>query len=156
MIDASIFKGKRFFFIVNNSYMMECKIWFKELLMTTLILKGTHIKPKKKKFAPITRMVVVTWKVVTLGQVSEAFEDFYMCFFQREAQWSLWPHAEEVMPRWAMIRFQSFISHFWGFYVFWSQWYSPFFHWSWEEYCKITFDKLIPESQVHWWRLEEM
>jgi hypothetical protein len=34
----------------------------------------------------------------TLGQVLEAFEDFYKCFFQIEAQGSLWPHVEEVMP----------------------------------------------------------
>jgi hypothetical protein len=34
----------------------------------------------------------------TLGQVSEAVEDFYRCFFEREAQGSLWTHVEEVMP----------------------------------------------------------
>ena len=32
------------------------------------------------------------------GLVSEAIEDFYRCFCQREAQGSLWPHVEEVMP----------------------------------------------------------
>jgi hypothetical protein len=32
------------------------------------------------------------------GLVSEAVEDFYSCFCQREAQGSLWTHVEEVMP----------------------------------------------------------
>jgi hypothetical protein len=34
----------------------------------------------------------------TLGQVSEAFEDFYKCFFHKEAKGSSREHVEEVMP----------------------------------------------------------
>ena len=33
-------------------------------------------------------------------------------------------HVEEVIVGWAIVHLQSFNSHFWGFYVFWTQWYN--------------------------------